>query len=188
METVHIKSKNRYGFSLAETLMAVLILLLVSSVIAAGIPAAVNAYTKAVDGANAHALLSTTVNALRSELSLADVQLSSDKKSIIYISPRTEARTRMYIGPTDNLGINTIMIQDFLQSNSETVPIDGAGKHSLISEAAITENLNVFWDTASPLDLDTDKNVLTIKNIVVTINQNKVTNPVDISINVSAQN
>ena len=65
------KNQNRRaaaGFSLAETLMAVLILLLVSAVVAAGMPMARSAYENAVDAANAHTLLSTTVTMLRSEL------------------------------------------------------------------------------------------------------------------------
>ena len=54
-----LKLNNEDGFTLAETLMTVLIMLLVSSVIAAGIPAAAKAYRKAVDAANAQVLLST---------------------------------------------------------------------------------------------------------------------------------
>ena len=59
------------GFTLAELLMVILILLLVSTVVATGVPAAVNAYQKVVDSANAQLLLSTTVSSLRRELSLA---------------------------------------------------------------------------------------------------------------------
>ena len=59
------------GFTLAETLIAILILLMVSSVVAAGIPAASNAYYKVVDGANAQVLLSTAATALRDELATA---------------------------------------------------------------------------------------------------------------------
>ena len=59
------------GFTLAELLMVILILLLVSTVVATGVPAAVNAYQKVVESANAQHLLSTTVSSLRRELSLA---------------------------------------------------------------------------------------------------------------------
>ena len=44
------------GFTLAELLLVILILLLVSSVVAAGVPAAANAYQKVVDSANAQLL------------------------------------------------------------------------------------------------------------------------------------
>ncbi len=63
--------KNDKGFTLAETLIAVLILLMVSAVVALGIPAASNAYAKAVDGANAQVLLSTSITALRNQLEFA---------------------------------------------------------------------------------------------------------------------
>lgn len=64
-----LKKLNRtQGFTLSETLVAVVILVMIS---AAALPAALNAYKNAVDAANAQVLLSTTVNALRDELSTA---------------------------------------------------------------------------------------------------------------------
>jgi len=63
--------KNRGGFTLAETLIAVLILLMVAGIVAAGIPAASNALTKAVDASHAQLLLSTTMTSLRNELGSA---------------------------------------------------------------------------------------------------------------------
>ena len=57
--------KNQAGFSLAETLLAVLIMLLVSVIVANGIPVARNVYNNVIVGANAQVLLSTTVTALR---------------------------------------------------------------------------------------------------------------------------
>ena len=106
--------KNENGFSLAETLMAVLILLLVASVIVAGIPAAASAYKNAVDGANARALLSTTVEALRSELSTAwGVKVGTDE--IYYYSSRTGAKTRLY----NEAG--TIKVQDYITFDNNTI-------------------------------------------------------------------
>ena len=60
--------RGRSGFTIAETLVAVLILLMVSSVVAAGIPAAKSAFEKVVVGANAEILLSTSVASLRDQL------------------------------------------------------------------------------------------------------------------------
>ena len=45
--------RERHGFSLSETLVAILIILLVGSVIAAGMPAAEKAYFKVIESANA---------------------------------------------------------------------------------------------------------------------------------------
>lgn len=63
------KLKGKSGFSLAETLLAVLILLLVSVIVANGIPMAKNVYNNVLIGSNAQLLLSTGVTALRNELS-----------------------------------------------------------------------------------------------------------------------
>ena len=73
------KLKGGGGFTMGETLATVLILLMVAGVVATGIPAALNVYRNAVDAANAQVLLSTTINALRDELSTAwDVKKSND--------------------------------------------------------------------------------------------------------------
>ena len=76
---------NRGGFTLAEMLMAVLILAMVSGVVAAGVPLAANAMAKVVDAANAQVLLSTTMTCLRSELETAtDVRVDGDYRTISY--------------------------------------------------------------------------------------------------------
>ncbi len=62
------KRNTKAGFSLAETLVAVTILVLIS---ASALPAAMRVYRNAVDASNAQVLLTTTVNALRNELSTA---------------------------------------------------------------------------------------------------------------------
>ena len=62
MRTILKKLKRgRAGFSFAETLIAILILLLVSSIVAAALPSASNVYVKSVDTANAQVLLSTVM-------------------------------------------------------------------------------------------------------------------------------
>ncbi len=64
--------RSRGGYTLAEVLMAILILMLATAIVAAGIPAAVRAYNNVVDAANAEVLLSTTMIALRDELGSAE--------------------------------------------------------------------------------------------------------------------
>ena len=75
--------KNRKGFSLAETLIAILILLMVSAIIGGAIPAASNAFTKTVDVANAQVVLSTAMTALRDELGMASIK-SVNGTTIVY--------------------------------------------------------------------------------------------------------
>ena len=132
MKNMTQKLKNSAGFTLAETLITVLILLMVSSVVAGGVPAAANAYRKAVDAANAHVLLSTTVNALRGELSTA-WGVSANNSELIYYSARTGAKTKIY--NTDS----TIMVQDYLeygesqsQSDNTDDNTDDRLQHSLV--------------------------------------------------------
>ena len=103
------KLKNRSGFTLAETLLAVLILLLVSTIVATGVPVAQRAYEKVVVAANAQLLLSTTATALRDELGTAwDVSIikktigSKQTDVVSYFSADTGALSELY---TDSTGI-----------------------------------------------------------------------------------
>ncbi len=98
------KLKREAGFTFTETLVAVVILVMVS---ATALPAAMNAYRNAVDAANAQVLLSTTVNALRDELSTAwDVQ-TSDGTTITYKSADTGDKSVITIQD------KTIMLQEY---------------------------------------------------------------------------
>ena len=65
------KLRSVRGFSLVELLLTTLILLLVTEIVADGIPSVIRLYRRTVDIANAEAYLSTTMIALRSKLSLA---------------------------------------------------------------------------------------------------------------------
>ena len=120
------KLKRRGGFSLAETLVAILILLLVSAIVAAGVPVARNAYEKVVLSANAQTLLSSAVSALRDELGTAwDVRVedSATKTSgawLTYYSSSTGARTKLYLGDLQVGGktFTTILVQDNAQEIS----------------------------------------------------------------------
>lgn len=80
------KFLKRDGFTLAETLLAVLILLLVSGIVATGVPVARNVYYKTVLSANAQVMLSTAISSLRDELGTAwDVEVI-DEHNIMYYS------------------------------------------------------------------------------------------------------
>lgn len=77
------KLKEKRGFTLGETLVAVLILLMVVGVIGGAIPAAGKAYVKVVDGANAQILLSTAMTVLRDELSTAsDIKVNQKDPNV----------------------------------------------------------------------------------------------------------
>ena len=62
MKNLKRRLRSKKGFTLAEVFIALLIMLMVSAVVAAGIPAASKAYDKTVTAANAQTLLSTTLS------------------------------------------------------------------------------------------------------------------------------
>ena len=77
--------REKRGFTLSETLITVLILLMVSAIVAGGVPAAANAYYKIIDAANAQILLTDTVTSLRSELAVAINPVVNDStKEVTY--------------------------------------------------------------------------------------------------------
>ena len=55
------------GFTLTEMLATILIMVLASTLLATGVPVAINTYQKTVNSANAQVALSTTLTVLRSE-------------------------------------------------------------------------------------------------------------------------
>lgn len=106
--------RNQAGFSLAETLMAVLILLLVSYIVATGIPAARNAYERVVIASNADVMLSTAVSTLRDELGTAwKVQNTKGKDGVTYFSADTGNRSKLYV---DNNG--RIMLMEYSEKSA----------------------------------------------------------------------
>lgn len=101
------KIKKNGGFSLPELLAAVAILVIMTAGL---MPAALHAYQNAVDAANAQALLTETVNALRSELSTAwDVKVSNDGKTITYRSAATGSQSKI------SLNGNVIELQQYTE-------------------------------------------------------------------------
>ena len=141
------KLKSRGGFTLAETLLAVLILLLVSSIVAGGIPVAKNAYEKVVLGSNAQLLLSTAVSALRDEIGTAR-QVTVEGDAVTYISGDTGAMSKL--SPGAYKGKSTILLQEYVKVsglNAETGTAEGA-ERPLVSNAAVTADLYVTYDVA----------------------------------------
>lgn len=93
MKRIRKKLASSQGFTLAETLICVLILLMVTGIVAAAIPTASNVFMSAVDTANAQILESTAITVLRDELSTAkEIQppiKSTGEVTLIYRSAET---------------------------------------------------------------------------------------------------
>ena len=151
------KLNSRGGFTLAETLLAVLILLMVSVIVATGVPVAKNAYEKVVIAANAQVLLSTAVNTLRDELGTAwDVEVVEEGKTelkttkIKYFCADTGARAEIYLNAEKD---NTVYRTRFAPQTADMVALgisvatDQDGP--LVSPQASTERLRVKYDSVT---------------------------------------
>ena len=118
-----------------------------------------------MDAANAQVLISTTVNALRGELSTAkDVHLNGN--DVIYISPDTGSKTKLYLASDDH----TIMVQDFLkydESGPQTQGEKPVEARKLVSDKTVTDTLQISYSSVN-WNTDDKKEVLQFNGITVT--------------------
>ena len=163
--TIKKKLKSKSGFTLAETLLAVLILLLVSVIVANGIPVAKNVYNNVIVGANAQMLLSTAVTALRNELGTAqDIQDPKGGKDIVYYKSSIGAYSKLSID-----GAKGIQLLDYVYLEPGTggnpdkwVAIGGREGHNLVSYAAANKSLIVTYSGVTKVN-----DVITISDLEV---------------------
>ena len=131
-------NRARRGFTLAEALVTILILLLATAIVAAGLPAAVRAYHDVVDAANAEVLLSTTMTALREELGSTEGFALGDGNALNYYkSSSLQGRRAQLISGSTGILISL-----------------GDGSRELVSGAAATRRLHaeftgITYDTAN---------------------------------------
>lgn len=133
----------RSGFTLSETLMAILILLMVSSIVAAGIPVAANAYSKVVMASNAQLLLSTTMTNLRDELGTAtDITVKKDDNNNVTIEYKNDKGGSSVISQVAQKDPeNAVELGVYVYENSGT----SQHKYLLVSDKAATENLYLTY-------------------------------------------
>ncbi len=159
MKLLSRENRKRQGFSLSETLVAILIVLLVASVVAAGMPAAEKAYFKVMESANAQMLLSTMLTEFRNELSTAkDITVTSG--TINYTNPITGSSSIAFaVDPeTEKLGIS-LSTYDELQAKDDKV----VKERPFVSDATKTGSL--YMDEA-PTVAYAD-GIVTISNIKI---------------------
>ena len=184
------KLKNNKGFSLAETLLAVLILLLVATIVANGIPVARNVYNRVIIGASAQLLLSTAVTALRNELGMAmrdelgalqndglgidrRIKVSNDGKSILYYKSSINAFSKI------DIGSDGLQVTDYVDADTDGWPMipmkdkdgnvlssdDDPRPRRLVTSAASNKNLIVTCapESGNAIEYDPDTNPDLIK-------------------------
>lgn len=138
------KIRSRKGFTLAETLLAVLILLLVSMIVANGIPAASNAYRKTVLAANAQSLMSTTVAALRDELGTA-WEVSVEDNKVTYYSADTGNRSIL-----EKADDGAIKLTEYISTDSLNVDAASVGNiRELTPSATLTKDLTITYESVT---------------------------------------
>nr|WP_297706953.1 prepilin-type N-terminal cleavage/methylation domain-containing protein [uncultured Butyrivibrio sp.] len=147
--TTIIKKKlhSKAGFSLTELLATVIILLLVSSIVATGIPVARDAYEKVVIASNAEILLSSTITTLRNELGTAkDVEISSNE--ITYYNPSRSALAKIYV----DSGTKDIMFVRYLSDGSGQWYNEGTAPTLLMSTKTATKELYITYTSVTYSD------------------------------------
>ena len=174
MTTAFRKLNQQKGFSLAEMLVAVLILLMVSAVVAGGVPAASNAYSKAVDAANAQVLLSTAATALRDELGTAK-NVSVNGTTVRYYSADNGNYCELTVGGSEEkpvilltsyLGEKVTNSDSDVSGGSATAITYGAPtdkvQWELVSSAAITKKLGLTYGS-----VNFENGIITFTNLQV---------------------
>ena len=156
------KLNSRSGFTLAELLLATLILLMVSVIVANGIPAARTAYENVMYAANSEILLSTSINTLRNELGTAQ-KIEYDKttkKSITYFNSNRSASALIAMNGDDpDIQFKRYYSTEGLVKNSEFEKL-------IFYKTDTTEanNLHVSFDT---VEFDDVNRIVTFTNLAV---------------------
>lgn len=166
-----IKNKIRgsRGFTLAEALTAMLIMLMASSIVVAGIPAARSVYEKVVMASNAEVLLSTTITALRNELGTAaevhngtDAEGAVDDSTLCYLNTQTGVFSKIYTASEEGTPA-VIMLQRYIDPDG-AVRQNAPDARWLISREASTADLYVTYGSVS---FDPDSGIITFKDLGV---------------------
>jgi Tfp pilus assembly protein PilV len=173
----HKLGKDR-GMTVLETLISMFILMMVTVVVATGIPTAANAYSKVLDSANAQILLSTAMTKLRDELETADnikvdgtsitYTTNSYGESMIYLN-----RDSGYADSTNNKGnyghVGAVRLWEYIIDGKTTEDdkknaVKNNINRLLVSQKASNDNLYL---TYSSITYTSDSKYITFNGLVV---------------------
>ena len=163
------------GFTLVETMLALTILLLLTAVVASGIPVASRTYTKVVDASNAQAALTTTAAKLRSELSLAQdvfvVRGGSGSERDVVFYKTSDGYWAKIVNPDEDEGQKGLYIQAYAGTPNQNGSPDDYGLEKydkpipLIPDSAMVGNLKV---TCGDITYNYETGVFTVNDLKVT--------------------
>ena len=150
------RCKDRRGFTIGEMMMAVMILVIITGLVAGGLPLAGRVYKQVVDSANAQLLLGSTMTLLRDELETAkSVPATSGTYEIQYTSTSTGYTTIFWTTEKADDGICIAPYQtDGYAGTTYNRP--------LVSRAGANRNLHTEFTSWSYAD-----GVFTITGLVV---------------------
>jgi hypothetical protein len=140
---------------MAETLIAILILLMVSAIVAGAIPTASNVYARTVDTANAQVLLSTVITVLRDELGTAVSIEDPVGTTLDYVNGNDgyrrlaiQAKSDVKDAPAPGIWLCIGKLNLTTGEIEYTKPGDGESR-LLVSKEATTKNLIVSYESVS---------------------------------------
>lgn len=139
------------GFTLTEMLVTMLILALASTLMATGIPVAIDTYHRTVNSANAQVALSTTATVLRTELGTATkvVNEKSDGTGKIFYKGSDGLWASIGADANRSLGLVKQYYMGSLGIGDDTSGLKTYGQpEPLITDEAITTSLSVTFDSA----------------------------------------
>lgn len=168
------RRRSQGGFTLTEMLVTLLILVLASTLLATGVPVAIDTYHKTVNSANAQMALSTTLTVLRSELGASSKvkKIPGDSK-IYYVS--AEGYWASIGNPVDHNGKTYRGLEKqyykLLGSEDWTNVSDLATfedmNYPLVSDSAITEPLIVRVADTNLVERSDDSDILNVSSLQV---------------------
>lgn len=164
-----IRIKSTKAFTIAEALIATIIMLLVTVIMVTGIPAAIRAYDNVVIAANSEVLLSTTMSALRNELCTAkDVKVNGTKTAISYynVGFGTQSEiSRAESGDGSSESAGTIMYRRYAQDTviDDAYSETGQAKR-LISKAASDKEKDLYITFKN---VDYNDGIVTFTDLIV---------------------
>lgn len=166
MRTIQRQSRRSrrasLGFTLTETLIAVAVLVIITAVLAGVLPIALRAYRDTVDGANAQLLLSTTMTALRNELSEASgIEASAGGSASVLYENRRGCRTVL------SNSADGICLHEYPDPAEQPDGIE----RLLVSKEAATSRLHAEFET---IRYDRSSGLVTVSQIVIKNREGRV--------------